>query len=74
VEKIEENSEPVKEEKVAFDVELVSIEASAKIKLIKEVRSLLGLGLKEVIYVIKAKEKVEKVPNTLLSGIKKEEA
>jgi large subunit ribosomal protein L7/L12 len=41
--------EEKKEEKVAFDVELASIEASAKIKLIKEVRGLLGLGLKEVI-------------------------
>ena len=40
--------EEKKEEKVAFDVELASIEASAKIKLIKEVRGLLGLGLKEV--------------------------
>jgi len=32
-----------------FDVELVGVEPSAKIKIIKEVRTLLGLGLKEVL-------------------------
>ena len=53
-------AEPAKEEapaeKTHFDVELAAFEAATKIKLIKEVRSVLGLGLKE------AKETVEKSP------------
>ena len=35
------------EEKTAFDLKLVSFDAKAKIKVIKEVRSIAGLGLKE---------------------------
>jgi len=44
----QEAPKEVKEEKLAFDVELVSVDAAAKLKLIKEVRTLLNLGLKEV--------------------------
>ncbi|GMH35535.1 hypothetical protein BSKO_03403 [Bryopsis sp. KO-2023] len=44
------------EEKTEFDVKLESFEATSKIKLIKEVRGLTDLGLKE------AKELVEKAP------------
>lgn len=40
---------PVKEEKSAFDIKISAVDAKAKIKVIKEVRSITGLGLKEVI-------------------------
>lgn len=39
--------EAAAEEKTAFDLKLVSFDAKAKIKVIKEVRSMAGLGLKE---------------------------
>lgn len=39
--------EPVKE-KEAFDLKLTEVPAAAKIKIIKEVRAITGLGLKEV--------------------------
>ena len=56
------------EEKTSFDVKLTSFDPKAKIKLIKEVRALGGLGLKE------AKELVESIPKVLQKGIKKDEA
>lgn len=62
-----EAAEPV-EEKTHFDLKLDAYDAKAKIKIIKEVRGLTGLGLKE------AKELVEGVPATIMSNIKKEEA
>jgi large subunit ribosomal protein L7/L12 len=46
---------------------MVSFDAAKKIALIKEVRSLLNLGLKE------SKELVEKVPVELLKNVKKED-
>ena len=55
-------------EKTHFDVELQAFDAATKIKLIKEVRALLGLGLKE------AKETVETAPSWLKKDLKKEEA
>ncbi|KAF0696795.1 Aste57867_12457 [Aphanomyces stellatus] len=60
--------EEVKEEKTAFDVKLVSFDAKNKIKVIKEVRAITGLGLKE------AKELVESVPAVLKKDVKKAEA
>ena len=54
--------------KTDFDVKLTGFDAAAKIKVIKEVRAITGLGLKE------AKEAVEGVPFTVKTGIKKEEA
>lgn len=57
---------PEEEEKTNFDVELTSFGAN-KIAVIKVVRKLTGLGLKE------AKEAVEK-KGTLLQGVKKDEA
>ena len=45
---------PVEEEKTEFDVILTGFDAAQKIPLIKEVRAVSGLGLKE------AKEAVEK--------------
>jgi len=47
---------------------LTSIDQAQKIKTIKEVRQLFGLGLKE------AKETVEKAPFVLRKEVKKEEA
>lgn len=48
-------------------MKLESYEASAKIKIIKEVRSFTDLGLKE------AKDLVEKAPSILKKGVSKEE-
>ena len=55
------------EEKTNFDVELTSF-GSNKIAVIKAVRALTSLGLKE------AKDKVEAAPTVLLEGAKKEDA
>ena len=55
------------EEKDAFDVGL-SAAGVQKINVIKEVRAITGLGLKE------AKDMVEGAPKTLKEGVKKEEA
>ena len=55
------------EEKTSFDVELSSF-GDKKIAVIKVVRKLTGLGLKE------AKEAVEKAPNVIMEGVKKEDA
>lgn len=55
------------EEKTEFDVVLDSF-GSEKIAVIKAVRALTGLGLKE------AKEKVDGAPSTILEGAKKEDA
>ncbi|HIU03743.1 MAG TPA: 50S ribosomal protein L7/L12 [Candidatus Onthocola gallistercoris] len=55
------------EEKTEFDVELTEIGAN-KIKVIKVVRELTGLGLKE------AKEAVESAPKIIKEGASKEEA
>ena len=55
------------EEKDEFDVELVSAGA-AKVKVIKAVREITGLGLKE------AKELVDGAPKTVKENVKKEEA
>ena len=55
------------EEKTEFDVILVEF-GSQKIKVIKEVRAITGLGLKE------AKDLVEKAPTPVKEGISKEDA
>lgn len=55
------------EEKTEFDVELTEI-GSEKVKVIKAVRELTGLGLKE------AKEAVDNAPKVLKQGVSKEEA
>ena len=60
--------EAPKEEKTSFDVKLASYDAKSKIKIIKEVRVITGLGLKE------AKALVEASPSVLKKDIKKEEA
>ncbi|MFL2728062.1 MAG: 50S ribosomal protein L7/L12 [Gammaproteobacteria bacterium] len=55
------------EEKDAFDV-VLSAAGDQKVQVIKAVRSITGLGLKE------AKDLVDGAPNTLKEGVKKEEA
>ena len=55
------------EEQTEFDVILTSF-GDSKIGVIKEVRSLTGLGLKE------AKELVDGAPNPIKEGVSKEEA
>ena len=57
----------VREEKDEFDVELVSAGAS-KVKVIKVVREITGLGLKE------AKELVDGAPKVVKEGVSKAEA
>ncbi len=60
-------AEAVVEEKDEFDVLLVAI-GDKKIQVIKEVRAITGLGLKE------AKELVESAPSTVKEGVSKDEA
>lgn len=55
------------EEKTEFDLELTSAGAQ-KIKVIKAVREITGLGLKD------AKDAVESAPKVLKEGVSKEEA
>ena len=58
---------PAEEEKTEFDV-VLTVCGSNKIQVIKEVRAITSLGLKE------AKEAVENVPTTLKEAISKAEA
>ena len=61
----EESAAPAK---TSFDVKLMGFDAKAKIKVIKEVRSIAGLGLKE------AKELVESAPKVIQSDMKEDAA
>ena len=58
---------PAAEEKDAFDVVLSAV-GDQKVQVIKAVRAITGLGLKE------AKDMVDGAPSTLKEGVKKEEA
>ena len=58
---------PAAEEKDAFDVVLAAA-GDQKVHVIKAVRAITGLGLKE------AKDMVDGAPSTLKEGVKKEEA
>ena len=59
---------PAAEEKTEFDVVLAGFDAAAKIKVIKAVREITGLGLAE------AKAAVEGTPKTLKEAVSKDEA
>ena len=59
---------PAAEEKTEFDVVLAGFDAAAKIKVIKAVREITGLGLAE------AKAVVEGTPKTLKEALSKEDA
>ena len=58
---------PAAEEKTEFDVVLSAV-GDQKVQVIKAVRAITGLGLKE------AKDRVDGAPSTLKEGVKKEEA
>ena len=55
-------------EQTEFTVSLASVDAAKKINVIKEIRTITGLGLKE------AKDLVEGAPKTVKEGVNKEEA
>ena len=59
---------PAAEEKTDFDVILTGFDAAQKIKVIKVVREVMGLGLAE------AKAAVEGAPTTMKEGLSKEDA
>ena len=59
---------PAAEEKTEFDVVLVGFYAAQKIKVIKSVREITGLGLAE------AKKAVEETPTTLKEALSKDDA
>ncbi|MDR1838946.1 MAG: 50S ribosomal protein L7/L12 [Treponema sp.] len=59
---------PAAEEKTEFNVILKAFDESKKIAVIKEVRAVTGLGLKE------AKDLVEGAPKPLKEGVSKDEA
>ncbi len=65
--KKEEKKEAVVEKSV-FSIKLTGYDAASKVKIIKEVKTLLNLGLKE------AKDLVDKVPSTLFKDLPKAEA
>ena len=56
------------EEKTQFDVRLLGFDAKSKIKVIKEIRAIAGLGLKE------AKDLVEAAPKVIQKDLKREAA
>ena len=59
---------PAEAEKTEFDVVLTGFDAAAKIKVIKAVREIAGLGLAE------AKAFVESAPKAIKEGISKDDA
>ena len=59
---------PVKEEKTLFTLKLESFDTAAKPKIIKEIKSMLGLSL------VDSKKFVESAPKTMKEGVPKEEA
>jgi large subunit ribosomal protein L7/L12 len=61
-------AEEVREVKTIFDLKLIGFDAKSKIKVIKEVRSIAGLGLKE------AKDLVESAPKVIQKDLKPEKA
>lgn len=60
--------EETQQEKVTFDLKLVGFDSKAKIKVIKEIRAIAGLGLKE------AKELVESAPKVFQKDLKQDKA
>ncbi|MBQ1805162.1 MAG: 50S ribosomal protein L7/L12 [Oscillospiraceae bacterium] len=59
---------PAAEEKTEFDVVLAGFDAASKIKVIKVIREICGLGLAE------AKGFVESAPKTVKEGVSKDDA
>lgn len=65
---VEEEAAPAAQEKTMFNLKLEKFDAAAKAKVIKEVKSLLGLSL------VDSKKFVESAPKVLKEGVPKEEA
>jgi len=63
----EEEAAPAPQEKSLFTLKLTAFDAAAKSKIIKEVKSMLGLSL------IDSKKFVESVPKVMKEGVTKEE-
>ncbi|KAK4546638.1 hypothetical protein LTR36_001855 [Oleoguttula mirabilis] len=63
-----EEAAPAKEEKTLFNLKLESFEPTAKPKIIKEIKSMLGLSL------VDSKKFVESAPKLMKEGVPKEEA
>jgi large subunit ribosomal protein L7/L12 len=64
----EEEAAPAAQEKTMFTLKLQSFEPTSKPKIIKEVKSMLGLSL------VDSKKFVESAPKVLKEGVAKEEA
>lgn len=63
----EEEAAPAAAEKTLFNLKLQSFEAGAKPKIIKEIKSMLGLSL------VDSKKFVESAPKLMREGVPKEE-
>jgi large subunit ribosomal protein L7/L12 len=64
----EEEAAPVQQEKTLFNLRLESFDAGAKPKIIKEIKSMLGLSL------VDSKKFVESAPKVMKEGVPKDEA
>lgn len=64
----EEEAAPAAQEKTLFNLKLESFEAGSKPKIIKEIKSLLGLSL------VDSKKFVESAPKVMKESVPKEEA
>lgn len=65
---VEEEVAPAAQEKTLFSVKLMSFEAGSKPKVIKEIKSMLGLSL------VDSKKFVESAPKMMKESVPKEEA
>ena len=65
---VEEEAAPVQQEKTLFNLKLESFEAGSKPKIIKEIKSMLGLSL------VDSKKFVEGAPKMMREAVPKEEA
>lgn len=65
---VEEEAPAAQQEKTLFSVKLMSFEATAKPKVIKEIKSLLGLSL------VDSKKFVESAPKMMKESVPKDEA
>lgn len=63
----EEEAAPATQEKTLFNLKLQSFDAAAKPKIIKEIKSMLGLSL------VDSKKFVESAPKMMKEGVPKEE-
>ena len=64
----EDEPAPAQQEKTMFNLKLMSFEAGAKPKIIKEIKSMLGLSL------VDSKKFVESAPKMMKEGVPKEDA